>query len=183
MDQLSDTHGSALNQQVTSYELGWLAGILDGEGHIGISRNPGNPKYGYNHMRPVVDVGMTSAVGVLKIQDILRRMGIEAWVKEKKPGNKKHKTAYAVIISAYAKVKPLLELVSPYLVVKKAQATLVLDYINRRQSKIAAQGGKRWGIGEPDEEEMAIVHQLRGLNRKGPEGTSETTRATPVLTG
>lgn len=166
------------NQQVTDIEIGWLTGIVDGEGCIAIFRNPGHNNY--KSLRPHFEITMTDERALKKVMEIFRKCNLEGWILQKSPGNKKHKPCYCVKLQGYVKVKPVLELLIPHLVIKKVQAELTLDFINRRLEKRSNGHKGLYGKGAVDDYETNLYIHVKDLNKRGPSGTSETTRGAPI---
>ena len=135
----------------------YLAGIVDGEGWIGIARTKGNGTY-FDYFRLTVQVNMTDPVAVKALH--LRFGGV---FKEKPPRKHCHKIQYvwAVVCRDAEKcVKVLL----PYLRVKKrqAEAGLRLREVQRvRQERVRAY---RMTLAQ---EERDIVADISKLNKRG----------------
>ena len=110
-----------LNKEIAAY----LAGIIDGEGCIGINRNH-NHTQRHRTPRYSIDVVVTntSADLMLKLQEWfpaslrLRRKEREYW-----------RECWRWVISG-GKARKLLEFVLPYLIVKQKQAELALLYLD-----------------------------------------------------
>lgn len=132
------------NQQetLTQAEIGWLAGIIDGEGTIALNVRKKNWK-GWKGVG--VDLNLTivntDATIIEKAQEIIQKMGIEPYINERKPSSifntykGKGKTILSCTISAMSKIKKVLLCIIDHLVGdKKARANLILKFINKRQS-------------------------------------------------
>jgi hypothetical protein len=138
------------NQQgtlaVTDFEVGWLAGIIDGEGTIAFS------VYALRHngkilqdvrVKPQIIVTNTDKDLVEKVADIFgrRRIGVHFQTRTQHgrsfAGNKpsKYRPLHVANISGFLRAKKALEFIGPHLVSKKAKADLVLRYIVQRELK------------------------------------------------
>ena len=116
-------------------EIGWLAGIIDGEGSIGIA-------YGKNHV-PFWRVTIANSCPILlsKYQDILFKMfGVTLKWHEKKQrsdgGVRYTKPAYTISMCKKAHVEKLLLTVLPYLTTKHSKATECLAWLVQHPSRV-----------------------------------------------
>jgi hypothetical protein len=99
---------------VTESDIGWTAGILDGEGHLGIAKPP---NYGVK-----VSVGNTDMRMLIRLREL---WGGKIYFNENhgSPRNKPFWHWQIFGKMAY----PMLRVVEPYLVVKRDQALLMLE--------------------------------------------------------
>ncbi len=123
----------------------YLAGIIDGEGTLTIDSKKGN----FN----------------AKISIVTTNSELANWLREKLKTpvtvskNKKHpeyRDKYEFFIHGY-KTKPFLKKILPFLIVKKRNAKLLIEFINIRLS--------RSKHSEHSEEEQSIVEEIRKINR------------------
>lgn len=159
------------NQQetISDIEMSWLAGILDGEGSIGISRMMSHRKN--PTLTPRISIGNTNMDIINHVVDILKRIPITMFVeKRQKVNNKNWKQASVIQISHISGVKSLLDKVTPFLIGKKSQAELLLSFVNSRMevykklNRTPGSGGR----GTPyTEEEQQLCDQIKILNKKG----------------
>lgn len=117
--------------------LAWAAGIIDGEGCIGIVRDDRkalNEKNGWN-LSPIyklrISVGMSHLETIEKLYEIFGDGRINGQKCYKRPG---HKQVYYWTVNADAAWK-VIEKVKPYLVTKRVQAELAELFYNRRRLK------------------------------------------------
>lgn len=105
-------------------QIGWLAGIIDGEGSIAIHRM--NEEKTVNGVRHRLDLSIvnTNKDMILLIQ---AWFGGSFWIKNKKDINPNHKKCYRWRIEGL-KCVPIIEMVYPYLIIKKSQATIALEF-------------------------------------------------------
>lgn len=130
----------------TDAELGWLAGIIDGEGTIAFS------VYELRHrerrlqdvrVKPQIIVCGTDQALIKAAAEIMHKIGAGAHVQERVPrypgfAHKVCKTAWALNVSGFKRVRTLLPAVTPHLrSIKKTKAQLVLRYIDQRFAKRA----------------------------------------------
>lgn len=164
------------NQQITSHQLAWLAGIWDGEGTLMIHYTNRNYYVGR------ATLTNTSVIMINEIVKILDDYGIKGHIFLEDRKVKNHKKCYHLTINKLLNVKKLIELMSPYLIVKKAHSELLLRFIESRlkykKEIIRVEKGKIECIIQKGytSEEQTLYQQLKQLNQVGvKEGISETT--------
>jgi hypothetical protein len=159
------------NQQgtVSDVELGWFAGILDGEGSIGISRLMSHRKN--MTLTPRISIGNTNIKIIDYVRDILIRIPTTFFVEKRQTKiGKNWKNANVIQISHIQGAKDVLDIITPFLVGKKQQAEILLSFVNSRLDlyrKIGRTPGSG-GRGTPyTEKEKYLCEQIRILNKKG----------------
>ena len=141
----------------------WLAGFIDGEGCIGFNKISGKK----DHHSPHLCIVNTHYPTIERVTTILSSLGIRYWVASPTVRQKtKYKQDWQVVVRGLRRIKPMLDLITPYLFTKKAQAEAVLDFVNYRLSL-----SPKAPYGEKELRLIALLHEL---NHRGP---SETTRA------
>ncbi len=114
---------------ISELDLAYIAGFVDGEGCISISKSSSrgsrNTTYG-----PNVDITNTNKEILLTIQKILRLGSLES----QKRYSSKHKPAWNLDFKA-GEAKQLLLLIRPYLRLKKRQADLLLEFLETSQHR------------------------------------------------
>jgi hypothetical protein len=105
-------------------ELAYIAGIIDGEGHIGMVKT----QDGYD---PVVSVANTSKELIDWIMNKVPTGALTTHQHLRKPN---WKIGYVYTISSYADIVELLQKVLRYLIVKRRQAELMIEYCKVRLS-------------------------------------------------
>lgn len=131
-----------VNQQetLTQAEIGWMAGIIDGDGSLSMNVRRKN----WNGWKGVgVDLHVwvvnTDATIIEKFQSILNKMGIRGYINERQPSSgefqyKNGKSLLACGLSSMEKIRTLLETIKDSLTGdKKSRANLILEFINRRK--------------------------------------------------
>lgn len=103
------------------WQLGWLAGMLDGEGSIGLVKHKG-------YATPRVRITSTHP-GVIDI--MLKMTDIGTYYKDSR-NNPKHKARHVWHVAAVSEVYELLFTLLPYLLIKSPQAKLMLEYCKNR---------------------------------------------------
>ena len=155
------------NQQVRPDELAWLAGIIDGEGTINIISKPGSRKRKDGTRKrnywTFLQIVNTNEILVLKVIEIMKKLNANPYVWEKQATDK-WKKAYQLSLQRMSKVKRVLEKIFPYLIAKRRQAEITLNFINSRLSKFQKGRGK---CNPYTEEEMEWINEIRRLNHRG----------------
>lgn len=122
------------NQQATATDVAWLAGIVDGEGHIGLSYN--NQKRGIMTCRFDVQIVNTDYELIDKVVSIVRKMGINPHIRERVHKKSSWATNKIVTISRLPNIEKFLDALLEYLTgVKKEKAKLMLALLRSRLAK------------------------------------------------
>lgn len=109
-------------------EVAWLAGIVDGEGWIGLYDNKAR-----RHRQLKVVVGNTNPFMVRKISLILTRLDLRFWYQYKAPkGRLGVRDILEIGVSGNRGVAVLLHALRPHLTAKADQADAVLEYLDWR---------------------------------------------------
>lgn len=136
-------------------DLAYLAGLLDGEGYIGVHRV--NRRGLVNYFGATVVIGMTDEATI-------------DWVDARFPGGRatrRQKAQYKVVhlwSIHNARAAALLTAVLPYLVTKRRQAELVIAFGDDLR------GTRGHGVRLTDEEtarRLALYEETRQLNHRG----------------
>lgn len=117
------------DQQVTSHQLAWLAGIMDGEGTFSIIYQ--GKKYGDAYIARIT-LSNTDIAMINEILKILDSYEINGHLWKEEPRKKQHKAAYHITINKLNKLKKLVELILPYLVNKKPNAEILNRFVSSR---------------------------------------------------
>ena len=164
-----DNQHIADDLKLDSHELAYLAGCIECDGSIHI---------GYHHvstgMRPQCCINFTNTNEVLytRILNDLKAIAPKIYIRhlatrENKPNSK---PVYAVEVCTQTGCKLVLEAILPWLLSKKAQADLVLEFIYSRMSKGAKRG---CGYLPLSRRELQIVYDIRVLNHRGISQTAD----------
>lgn len=177
------------NQQATEAELGWFAGIIDGEGWLGFTITHSKDAK-YKQAKLELRVNNTDPAIIDKCVYVMRKMGVN-------PYRRVYKTAHVrrMIHECATKhmktVKLILDVIQPYLVGNKSErAKIMLKFIalrdaqmqelteykvitgNRPGGNVSTWKQRRWH--KPyTQEQIALLSRCRDLQSTG---ASETTR-------
>lgn len=118
------------NQQerLSDFEIGWLAGILDGEGYISLSVNTT-----HRSIYPCCKIASVDEPMISKIKELLDRTEIEYGFYIRKPKNG-NAISYTIDVRTVKRIKKLLSIVLPHLVTKKPNAEIALRFSDIRLS-------------------------------------------------
>lgn len=143
---------------ITDIELGWFAGIVDGEGCITII-NPGHQKKKTAVYTPLIVVGSTSVELIVKVARIGRELSGSLANVSHRNGPIGYKDQYDWQVAS-RKAVLLAEKLLPHLTAKLQQAEILVDYYRTP---------REYGRGSyPGDEEMvrrrALAERIRELN-------------------
>lgn len=158
---------------LTETEKAWLAGFWDGEGSITIFTHV--EKSGREKICPTINVTNTHEGVIAYVIQLLDKLGTSFSVFQRKTGNDKHKDAYHLATRNMQYIKIVLEALLPYLVCKKAQAILVLRYVNKKMEQRKDNQKPRY-----DDEDFDLQEECQALNKRGKASLSPTTTCESV---
>ncbi len=148
----------------------YLAGLLDGEGMVGMCYQVSKPNWknkNCDHIRLQVDViSNTNEALILAVVGLLEREGFHPRVSHWQPKGAKSKMGHRVYLPNVDERKRFLKYIHPYLIGKKEQAEIGLKFLSRRGRKHV----------KTSEYERLLAKRMTFLNQRG--RTSE-----PVTTG
>jgi len=139
-------------------EAAWLAGLIDGEGSIGLGWVTTNRKKGKKHLRPGIQIAM-SHLGCM--DEVARLTDQKVYVY--KPYKESYRDQGNIFIGGMKKILKILVAVYPYLHCKKKQAELLILYIGSRL-RFRDRSWEYWGY---TDYELEIYEELRKLNKRG----------------
>lgn len=152
---------------MTETEKAYLAGLIDGEGTITLTRrNSGQLP------QPQVSIANNNLELLIWVKKVIGSGSIST----KKPKSSSHNIAYAWQVATAGPCLRLLDEIRPYLVVKKQQADLLLT----RYKAVTPRNG-RYTQTELDGK-MQLVEVIRALNKRG-QSMSSIIRQAPAAIG
>ena len=120
--------------QATQAELGWFAGLLEGEGCITLFKQP--RKNGKFDIITGIQITNTDINIIQKLSDILSKCGLSWFLRDKKLYSKNHSQCYYLECRQQGMLKKSLETFIPFMFGnKKSKALLVLDFLEKRNGK------------------------------------------------
>lgn len=139
------------NQQATQAEIGWLAGIIDGEGHIGISRQ--GTKKG-DAIKMDLQIVNTDYGLIQKVLVVIEKLGVNPHIRERTHNKATWATNWVVTVGKMAHVKRILDATKEHLTgLKREKAELMLALIESRMTKTRSD--------RYDDYERSIVENFR----------------------
>lgn len=128
---------------VTEAEMGWLAGIWDGEGTIGVTTRDYRGRTAWS---VAIEFANTDRRIIDKAEALLQRLDVDFWEGEKPPeGNCRR--AWYVRARGCVSVWRLCREMAPFLVAKRERAAMMMEFSERR-----AANGRRRGMAAIAEE-------------------------------
>lgn len=147
------------NQQANpNYEIGWLVGIIDGEGWVILGKALNYPSKRYRYI-PTVGINSTSPLIIGECHRILDKYNVGHWIQQSKIRNVKWKDQWVCVIRGYKRIKQILPIIKDRLIAKSQQANILYDFIQYREKL------NNWDIyGEIEDN---FYQEIKRLNRKG----------------
>jgi hypothetical protein len=125
-------------REVSKEDVGWLAGIIDGEGSITFSK-PKNPEstlkiaYGVHIVNSCEEM-IDKCVRIINQFDDGKGRLIEKKPKVyRKSVFKMNKGCYQITLRRYGTIKNLLQAITPHLTEKKLKAQKLLNFVSKRK--------------------------------------------------
>ena len=147
-------------RNMSEAESAWLAGIIDGEGTIGIWSN-GKSSRRTNYVAHL-QVGNTNTQMLLRIVEFTGCGTINSG----KARRENHKQLYKWRVNPM-QIRGILPQIEPYLVIKRFQAQLVIEYLRMQKDGRGIEGEFKLAYAEK------IINKVRELNQRGVEETEE----------
>ncbi|MGD9643968.1 MAG: LAGLIDADG family homing endonuclease [Elusimicrobiales bacterium] len=154
---------------MTDVELGWLAGLIDGEGCITLTR-----AHQRDSIRPILQITNTSLPLLEKAQRLIEELsGKRPNIKiQSNRGKFGYRTCYIIQIRRHATIASVLRALTPHMVAKREQTELVLAFVESRMSAPrrvmrGRRGGyyKQW-YSEVELELLERVHRLNSYSHR-----------------
>ena len=167
-DNMKDNTMGNQQASATEAELGWLAGIIDGEGYIGLQIE-WKTKRNQDRIAPQIHISNCDEVIILRARDILRKIGINPYIRATKANSVIKRDQYRLQMKRYSVILKLLNIITPYLTgEKKERAELVREFCEVRLAT------PREGILKPHTARELEIYDICKPKQK--RGASETER-------
>jgi hypothetical protein len=141
--------------ELTDAEKGYIAGIIDGEGCISISHHL------RGHSSPQIKVKMTNHNCLLWCY---QKTSLGRFYPYKLgPAYKFNKQPYVWIVTKLDEILSLLKLIEPYLIVKKKQAALMVEFVSMKR-ELSTSRKKHLDKLFRHEESLKFHSQMKVLN-------------------
>ena len=156
----------------------WLAGLIDGEGTISITRHNAN-KYGHPYLGPLLQIANTDTRLLKRAAEIIEHLtgkpSHKFVVTNPRDDLTRRKLGYRLAVHTQWELLLVLPAIRPYLVGKVEQADTVIDFCRRR----CGRAHQRWR--EFVAEDYAGYIRCLELNRRGPKSDAALVAATEEL--
>lgn len=145
------------NPQVTESRLGWLAGILDGEGSVIMAKV--KRAWGYNYS-PRIAITNTDEEIVREVEAILNALGIRYYYSNRASGGLGTKPIVDIILTRLQDLADLIKLLAPHTVgIKKQRMLIMLQFLLSRITKKHLNGKN--SMNKLTESEIALAESIR----------------------
>lgn len=141
---------------LSGHQVGYLAAFLDGEGGIQITRTARKDREYTLALHPCVYFTNTNQESIETLREWIGA-GCVVRAKEKEG----YKLKFILHVTGTKNIIELLELLRPYLIIKKAQAHVILQYCKSRADHYMGHS-RRY-----TEEELSLYTALKALNQRG----------------
>jgi hypothetical protein len=111
-------------------ECAWLAGFIDGEGTIGLGLDRR-----HRTIHVYLTIPNTNLANMARARVLLRSI-LARDVRVAKPDRKDRRPIFVIAIQNQREIKVIVELIRPWLVGKRPQADLMLEYIEAAPSRL-----------------------------------------------
>lgn len=152
---------------LTAFEIGFLVGLIEGEGTVGIIQQRKDPLI----LHPYLQISNTKSSLLHRCQELLQRGVVYGpyFAQDKAKG-------YAFKIATTGRLYRILRTLEPYLLTKRRHAQLVLEFLEINAERHLL-GRKRDSNGkyapklvEYTRRQLEIYNELRELNCRGKKG-------------
>jgi hypothetical protein len=121
-----------MTQTISKETLGWLAGIIDGEGSIQLEK----ASSGLHSYRATLSIGNNDVRMIQRVSEVFVQLGLTFCYTI----NLKHNHAIYIRCTGFKSVERVLREIRPYLVSKTDQADVLLGFIEERKTLLNSTG-------------------------------------------
>lgn len=141
-------------------DLAYLAGLMDGEGYIGISRN--DRKRGSTQYYPRITLVNTNKRLIDEVVRILNNNAIPYHLVHWETNKAEHKSRWTIEMIGFRRALKFLWIVEPSMRIKRPQAQFLMAFLWSR-----LRHGKSYQHTSYTDEEVNLYDALKELNAKG----------------
>ena len=116
-------------------ERAWLAGFTDADGSIGLKKGFKNEKKAQHSLVPRVTFHNTCIVTLNRVVELLLKFQKSVKTSQRQRAKPTHSSMSNVEVLGMKQCEPLLRMLLPYLITKKLEAQILLEFIERRKSR------------------------------------------------
>jgi hypothetical protein len=146
-----------INPALSEWQLGYLAGFLDGEGGIQITKSLRKDREYRLALHPTIYFSNTNR---LVMEALKRWLNLRSMIVVRY-GKRRYKSIYTLHITGIKNISSLLTKLTPYLIVKRKQAEIMLEYCKNRLSHYRGKS-RRY-----NRKEIRLYRTLIRLNKRG----------------
>ena len=136
---------------MTETESAYVAGIIDGEGSIGLTWRKSSYR-GKKILRVQLQIGMCNEEVIAYISKLFGQAFCESVTCDGRP-------RWSINVGGMQTIKDIMSTVYKYLIVKRPQADVMLEYIDSRQARTSSK--------TYTDHELGCYERLRKLNLRG----------------
>ena len=171
--------GNQREHNMDKNTLGYLAGVIDGEGYIGLEKTQPNQKVRQINPRYMPNVCVIN-IQLELINWLKKQWGgsVNTRNRNMKRWKSNWRTCYRWRLNQ-GRIVEFLTAIRPYMIVKRRQADLMIEYYQKRTKSITGIFNGRHGSKSFSPEEMefreTIYKQMKNLNHYDPQRLNEKT--------
>lgn len=150
------------NPQAThSFQLGYIAGIIDGEGTIGIHISD---KYG--NYKPVLKIFNTDLRLIEYVSSFMKLhdMPHYVYISNPKRAKTRYRPCYAIVVMGYKRMNKVLNKIIPIVYAKRKQAEFLMEII---KSRLSVPMNYQNQMRKFTLYELNLVKKIKKLNQRG----------------
>ncbi len=161
---------------MTEFEVGYLAGIIDGEGSIALYSR--GERSGRRRPVPVITIVSTDRELLEYIAALVGRGSIRA----RKTDNPNWKQCFQLRWRGLEDIYRICSLIDGRVIIKRGQVDIMLTFIGVRKA-LCGRHDSKWSPEETFDEEFALMERMRLLNQRGPHPKELTPKQADFLRG
>lgn len=124
-------------KMLTETEKAWLAGFIDADGCIRLKKGMKNSKKDQNCLVPHVSIHNVCCITLNRCAELIGKVIPNYTTGRKVRVKKEHSTMHVIEFLGMKRCEIILPLIEPYLITKKLEAILLLEFIKTRNEKLA----------------------------------------------
>ncbi len=120
-------------QERLSFQIGYLLGIIDGEGHLGLRSQ--RQRGGTLQISPVLQIVNCEKELIDLVAGYMKELGLPVYIVYRKSNKLHHRDTYAILLKGMKRLSKVLEVIMKYPFVKYKRAKVLKEYIDYRLSR------------------------------------------------
>lgn len=151
-------------QERSLFKIGYLLGIIDGEGHLGFRRQW--QKNGSLQISPVLQIVNCNKKLIDRTAEYMKDLELPVYVAARKSYHENDRPTWVILLKGCKRLSKVVNVLLQYSFSKFAQAKLIQEYINYRHLRLRY-----------SKVDLEYFNKMTILNKKGAK-SSETIRLT-----